>query len=306
MNNKICANCNQSNAPEMSFCLNCGAELAHISPDEPPPTVMGGSFPTIPPAGQTSPNFQPPQFQQPNFQQPSFQPNFQIPQFQNAPAESGGNMTKILVGIGGALIGLFMLVAGGLQLYKVSGGSASPSPTPYLLTETNTGNKSDTGSVNKSKSNNMNSSNPTQNNSSSSSFYKLADVIQPNVGDWTLRDTITGDPEKDGFSGASEEKQLKYYDSSNAMVHLTIAQFPTAYDAQKSLRTSMQKFKTLKLSVSEETAAGDNDGNEIGIVQTMASANGKIFTCYWTNKNILMRALGTETDVEKFFKKSQF
>ena len=101
MNNKICANCNQSNAPDMRFCVNCGAELPQISADDLPPTVLGGNFdaelpPTVfggnvgvfPPVGQ---NFQPPNFQQPNYQQPNFPPqqqNFAPAQPQFAPQTS--------------------------------------------------------------------------------------------------------------------------------------------------------------------------------------------------------------------------
>ncbi len=302
MNTKNCQQCNQSNPSDMKFCLNCGTEI--LQADDLPATVFGG-FPTNPQAAQTQPNFQPqPNFQQPNFQpqQTNFQqPNFQQPNFQTAPAESGGNMTKIFVGIGGALIGLIFLASGGVQLYKAFNGSSSTSQNfyPNNVNVSNSGNKSNTSSVN--------TSNAAKNtNSSSSSSQTIADFTQENVGDWTLRDTITGNPEKDGFPGATEEKQFKYYNASGAMLHLTVAQYSTAYDAQKSLRTSMQKFKTLKLNVSEEVAAGDNDGNEIGIMQTMASANGKIFTCYWTNKNFLFRALGTENDVENFVKKSKY
>ncbi len=291
MNNKICANCNQSNAPEMSFCINCGAEFSHISMDEPPPTVMGGSFGAFPQGGQ---NFQQPNFQQQNYQQP----NFQQPNFQTPPAESGGNMTKILVGIGGVLIGLIFLAAGGVQLFKVFRGSSSSTSQNFYPNNVNVSN---TNSVKSSNTNIAKSSNT----NIASSSRTIADMTQQNVGDWTLRDTITGDPEKDGFSGASEEKQFKYYNSSGAMVHLTLAEYPSAYEAQKGLRTSIQKFKTLKLKVSEEGAAQDNNGNEIGITQTMASANGKIYARYWTNKNFLFRALGTETDAENFFKKSE-
>ena len=46
MNNKICVNCNQSNALDMRFCGNCGAELSQISADDLPPTVLGGNFGT--------------------------------------------------------------------------------------------------------------------------------------------------------------------------------------------------------------------------------------------------------------------
>lgn len=320
MNDKNCQQCNQSNAPEMSFCINCGAEFSHISMDEPPPTVMGGNFDAFTQGGQNfqqpnfqspQPNFQQPNFQpqQPNFQQPNFQqPNFQQPNFQNAPAESGGNMTKILVGIGGAFIGLILLFAGGVQLYKVFRGSSSSTSTSQNLYPNNV-NVANTNSVKSSNTNiakpsNMNSGSVSNSNSTSSS-KTIADLTQEKVGDWTLRDTITGDPEKDGFSGASEEKQFKYYNSSGAMVHLTLAEYPSAYEAQKGLRTSMQKFKTLKLKVSEEGGAQDNNGNEIGITQTMASANGKIYARYWTNKNFLFRALGTETDAENFFRKSE-
>lgn len=279
----------------MTFCLNCGAELPHHSADDLPATVMAGSLGAFPPQGGQNyqqPNFQQqPNYQQQNYQQPNFQPQFQTPNFQTAQAESGGNTSKILVGIGVGIIGLIFLIAGGVQLYKVFGDK--PSPTPYLVTNANTGNKSNTNNI---KSSNTNSS---------SSLRTMSDMTQQTVGEWTLRDTITGNPEKDGFSGATEEKQFKYYNSSNAMVHLTIAQYPFEYDAQKALRTAMDKFKTLKLKVGEETAMGDNDGNEIGITNTMASANGKLFTRYWTNKNFLFRALGTETEVENFVKKSE-
>jgi hypothetical protein len=276
MNNKICLKCNQPNQPEMSFCMNCGAELSHGSADDMPATVMAGNFGAFP--QQSGQNFE----QQPNFQpqqQPQFQqPNFQTPQFQTAPTQSGGGMKKILLGVGGILIGFIMLASGGVKLYRAFGGSSSPSSTPYLLANTNSG-TSNTGNVKPSNTN------------SASSFRTMSDMTQQT--------------EKDGFSGATEEKQFKYYDSSGAMVHLTIANYPSAYEAEKGLRTSMQKFKTLKLKVGEETVAGDNDGNEIGITNTMASANGKIFTRYWTNKNFLLRALGTEADVENFFKKSE-
>lgn len=292
MNEKNCPKCNQSNPLEMKFCMNCGAETTQI--DELPATVFGG-FPTNPQARQTQSNFQ-----QPNFQQPNFQPNYQQSNFQNAPSEGGGNTTKILLGIGGAVIGLIIIIAGGIAIYKAFDSRWENADLSNYSKEntSNSGNKSNTNNVNKSNS-------TTNTNSSSSSTLTIADMTQENVGGWTLRDTIVGNPEKDGFSGASEEKQFKYYDASGAMVHLTIARFSTAYDAQKSLRTSMQKFKNLKLNISEEVVAGDNNGNEIGIMQTMASANGKIFTCYWTNKNFLFRALGTETDVEDFVKKSE-
>lgn len=296
MNEKICARCNQPNKPEMSFCLNCGAELSQISADDLPPTVFGG-FPTNPQAGQTSPNFQP---QQPNFQQqqPNFQPhNFQQPNFQAAP-ENGGQTNKILLGVGGAVIGLIIIVVGGIALYKAYDSRWEHAD----LANYSNGNTSNTG--NKSNTNNVNKSNSTTNNNSSSALT-IADMTQQNVGDWSLRDTIVGNPEKDGFSGASEEKQFKYYDASGAMVHLTIAQYPFAYDAQKALRASMEKFKSMKLKTSEETAMGDNNQNEIGITQTMESANGKIFTRYWTNKNFLFRALGTKTEVEDFVKNSE-
>lgn len=156
MNEKICANCHQSNQPEMSFCLNCGTELSHDSADDLPATVMAGNFGAFP----QQPNFQQPNFQQPNFQQPNFQPNFQQPNFQpnfqTAPTESGGNTTKILAGIGGVIIGLIFLAAGGVQLYKVvkkPGYTQVYSSTPQDF-YSNTSNSSQTNSSSSSSSNN--------------------------------------------------------------------------------------------------------------------------------------------------------
>lgn len=89
MNNKICANCNQSNAPDMKFCGNCGAEISQISADDLPPTVLGGNFDSFPTVGQS---FQLPNQQSPNFQQPNFPPppsqNFAPAQAQFAPQTS--------------------------------------------------------------------------------------------------------------------------------------------------------------------------------------------------------------------------
>jgi len=289
MNNKNCQQCNQSNPSDMKFCLNCGAEI--LQADDLPATVFGG-FPTNPQAAQTQPNYQPqPNFQQPNFhpQQTNFQqPNFQQPNFQTAPAESGGNMTKIFVGIGGALIGLIFLASGGVQLYKAFNNSSSSTPINTSTTPqnfySNTANTSDTAK-----------------STTTPAVSGLTGYTRQTVGKWSLRDKTVGDPEKDGFSGATEENQLKYYDSENNFLHVTMAEFPSIFDAQRNLRQQFQKFRNLNLRTTPENPVDDNDGNEIGIMQTMTSANGKIYTIYWTRKNVLIRVLGERKDVEDFF-----
>lgn len=306
MNNTICANCNHTNAPEMSFCGNCGAVLSPISAGDPPPTVMAGNFgafspseqnfqtPNYQPANYQTPNYQQQDYQSQNYQQPNFQPNFQSANFQTAPA-TGGQTKKILLGVGGLLIGLVMLASGGLKLYRAFGGSSGGS-TP---TVSPTAQNFYTNSANTSGGNRSNTTGITP--STTPPLRTIADFTQPRVGDWTLRDTITGNPEKDGFSGAREEKQLKYFNSSQAMVHLTVADYPSDSAAKNALRASMQKFRDLNLRVGPEVVHG-----ETGIMQIMASVDGKIFTRYWTNNNYLYRALGTSADVESFYNNSKY
>lgn len=297
MNYKNCANCNQSNPSDMRFCNNCGTELITANNDL-PPTVFGG-FSANPPSGQTPPqNFEQPNFGQPsfqtpppNFQPPNFQPqqpvNFQQPNFQpsyQAAPASGGMAKKVLLGIGGILIGFIMLASGGVKLYRAFGGSNN-NPAPYY---------SPTPQNLYSNTNSSRSATPDSSD--------LTSYTRQTVGRWSLRETIKGNPQTSGFTGATAENQLKYYDSSNNFLHVTMANFPSEAAAQSNLRSQFQKFKSLKLTTTPESGVNDNDGNEIGIMQTMTSANGKIHTIYWTRKNIVVRVLGARTDVENFFK----
>ena len=297
MNNKICANCNHINESEMSFCGNCGAELSQTAGD-PPPTMMAGNFGAFSQSGQSfqTPNYQQQNYRSQNYQQPNFQPNFQTPNVQNASSTNGGQTKKILLGVGGLLIGLVMLASGGVKLYRAFGDSSGSNSMP-TVSPTTQNFYTNSSTSNTSGSNTSNTTGITP--SATPPLRTIADFTQQRVGDWTLRDTMTGSPEKDGFSGAREEKQFKYFNSSQAMVHLTVADYPSEIAAKNALRASMAKFKNLNLKVGEETVQ-----SETVITQTMASANGKIFTRYWTNNNYLYRALGTETDVESFFGKS--
>ncbi len=160
MNYKNCANCNQASPSDMRFCQNCGSESMTANTDL-PPTGFGG-FNANQQSGQTPPpNFQQPDFQQPdfqpppnyqqsnyqqsNYQQPNFQPpNFQLPppvnfqpSYQTAPVSGSGQGKKILLGIGGILIGLIMLASGGVKLYRAFGGSNRNSTTYYSPTPQN-------------------------------------------------------------------------------------------------------------------------------------------------------------------------
>lgn len=283
MSYKNCANCNQSNSLDMRFCINCGAEFSPASANELPPTVfVAGSFDAISQGGQ---NFQTPNFQQPDFRQQNYQqPNFQTPNFQTVPPAGAGGQTKIILLGGGLLLGLIMLALGGVKLYSVFGNSSSSvivSPTPQNL-----------------YSNTANTAKPTVPSPNSSG---LATSTRQTIGKWSLRETVPDNPEKDGFAGATEENQLKYYDPANNFLHVTIAAFPADAAAKGNLRLQMQKFKSLNLKVTPEDRVADNGGNEIGISQTMTSANGKIHAIYWTRKNILVRVLGPEKDTEDFF-----
>lgn len=224
--NKNCQQCNQSNPSEMKFCLNCGTEI--LQADELPATVFGG-FPINPQGGQTPPNFQP-QPQQANFQQspPNFQSqqpmNFQQPNYQNAPTSGGGQTKKILLGIGGVLFGLIMLTSGGLKLYRAFGGSSSSTTTVSTTPQNNL------------YSNTTNSSSTPKSTATLASFG-MADYTKQTVGRWSLREKNPGNPEKDGFTGATAENQLKYYDSANNFLHVTMAEFPTASAAESNLRS---------------------------------------------------------------------
>jgi hypothetical protein len=299
MNNKICANCNLPNMPEMQFCTNCGGNLPQISADEPAPTMMAGDFAALQQSGQNfqAPNFQTPNFQQQNYQQSNFQqPNFQPSNFQPAPASGGGQMKKILLGAGGLLIGLVMLASGGVKLYRAFGGSGdrktitnSSTPQDFYANSRNTSSNTNSGSISNLRS------------APTPPSRTIDDFTQRSVGDWNLRDTLPGNPERDGFSGTREEKQYKYFNASQAMIHLTVADYPSEAAAKDALRTSMQKFRNLNLRVGPEVARG-----ETGIMQIMASVDGKIFTRYWTNNNYLYRALGTSADVENFYNNSKY
>ncbi len=294
MDYKNCVKCNEANLSDIRFCQNCGTEFTMA--DDLPPTVFG-RFEANLPGGQMPPNFQTPgfqpqpNFQTPNFQQPNYQPqqpiNFQSqPNYQTTAASGGGQTKKILLGIGGVLIGLVMLVSGGVKLYRAFGDSDS-STTTVSTTPQNL------------YSNTTNSSTPSATATPASSA--LAQYARQTVGKWNLRETVPSNPEKDGFTGATAENQLKYYDSADNFLHVTMADFPTVSAAQGNLRSQFQKFKSLNLKVTPEGDASDNDGNPIGIWQSMTSANGKLYAIYWTRKNILIRVLGTKKDVDDFF-----
>ena len=286
----------------MRFCSNCGTELITANNDL-PPTVFGG-FDTNQPGGQTPPNFQQPNFQQPNFQQPNYQqPNFQQPDFQQpnyqlppppvnfqppyqtAPA-SGGQAKKVLLGIGGILIGFIMLASGGVKLYRAFGGS-NYKPTPYYSP---------------TPQNLYGGTTNTNRRETTPGSSDLTAYTRQTVGRWSLRETIKGNPQTSGFTGATAENQLKYYDSANNFLHVTMADFTTESAAQSNLRSQFQKFEALKLKTTTETGVNDNSGNEIGIMRTMSSADGKIHTIYWTRKDIVVRVLGSKQNVEDFFR----
>jgi hypothetical protein len=165
MNYQNCARCNQSNPSGMRFCQNCGTELI-IANSNLPPTVFGGVNANSQ-SGQTPPNFPPqsPQnFQQPNFQPPTPDPhqqppNFQPPNFQNPPpsfqpsyqsAPASGGAKKVLLGIGGILIGFIMLASGGVKLYRAF-GEPRYSPTPQNLFSSTNKSSQTPSSVNRSE-----------------------------------------------------------------------------------------------------------------------------------------------------------
>ena len=297
MNSKICSQCRQANPLETKFCYHCGAALADADNQLQPTMMAGGTYEGQNFYGGQTP---PPNFQQQYQQQQNWQP---APSFQ-PPQSSGLSAKKILIAVGSVLFGLIMLASGGFKIYKAFNKSDSTTPSLQSNPQTlyNTPNSSSTDSSLTPPS----PSSPLGTTQQPKTVRTIADITQQKVGAWSLRETIQGNPEKDGFVGATSEKQFKYYDLRDEFVHLTIADYPSATAAESALRTQMANFKKLKIKVGEEQGAIDNDKNPIGITQTMTSANGKIHVRYWTNKNFLLRALGTKKSAEDFFRASNF
>lgn len=310
MNSKNCLQCRQANPIETKFCYNCGTPFtdaaATNSADQLQPTIMsvGGS-------GYGNQNYYGNQAPPPNFQQQyqQSQQNWQpaMPPSFNPPPQSSFSVKKILLGVGGVLFGLIMLASGGVKLYKAFSKSNGTTTTSSSTSSSQPlYNNPNSSSTNSSSLTPPSPSSPLGATQQPKAARTIADITQQKVGAWTLRETIQGNPAKDGFAGATDEKQFKYYDSRDDFVHMTIADFPSAAAAENSLRTQMANFKKLKLKIGVEQDAIDNDKNPIGITQTMTSANGKLHVRYWTNKNFLLRVLGTEKSAEDFFRASNF
>lgn len=211
MDYKNCAKCNEANLSDMRFCQNCGTEF--MQADEPPPTVMAGFGANLQGGQMPLPNYQTPNFQQPSFQPPppmNFQPQ---PNYQTAPQSGGGQIKKILLGIGSVLIGLVMLAMGGVKLYSAfSRPSYTPpttvSPSPQNL-YSNTSNSSNSSIYNSTTSTNRNSS--SNNSSSTSSLLATGtyngtgiNVTHNKRGDFLLRiDSVDASGNVKGYFEAS-------------------------------------------------------------------------------------------------------
>ncbi len=110
---KTCQTCNNQNADDMRFCLNCGSTL----PDAPVIVNFGGSQ-----GGQSNPGTNPygksmeTQFGgKPGFQQPP-QNYSMVP-----PAGKSGGSKKIMIAVGGVVVLLFLIVAavGSIFVYNI-------------------------------------------------------------------------------------------------------------------------------------------------------------------------------------------
>ncbi|HVE58218.1 MAG TPA: zinc ribbon domain-containing protein [Pyrinomonadaceae bacterium] len=131
---KKCQTCNNQNADDMRFCLNCGSTL----PDAPVIVNFGAGAQ----GGQSNPGTNPygksmeTQFGgKPGFQQP--QQNFSMV----PPASKGGGSKKIFIAVGGVVVLLFLIVAavGSIFVYNVMKDKkeiVSTSPTPTVSPST--------------------------------------------------------------------------------------------------------------------------------------------------------------------------
>ena len=136
---KKCQTCQNQNADDMRFCLNCGSAL----PDAPVVVNFGGSQ-----SGQSNPGTNPygqsveTQFNKPVFQQPPQNYSMQPPT-----AKQGGSSKKIMIAVGGVVaLFLLLLVAGaaivGINLMKDKKEVVNNSPTPTASPTASTSPKS--------------------------------------------------------------------------------------------------------------------------------------------------------------------
>lgn len=266
MNYKICPECNLQNAPEMSFCSNCGANLSAVSnfSSEPAPTVFSAAPPF------TSPNAPAPVFSTPQ--------NFSAPQNFTAPPKKS-NTGKILIGVGaGALLLLLAVGAVGAAIFYFAYSKESKKTDVEIYVPNKNAN---VAPVVKTRT--------------------IDDFVRSQVGDYKVTNTIPGNPTADGFPGAIEEKQYKYASGGGTFaIHYTIARYASPTEAQQALRDSIDKYKKLGIKTSEIGTASDNDGTVVGISSDMTAKNG-LMSRFWTKNEFYIRILGATKDVESFF-----
>ncbi|HVE56480.1 MAG TPA: hypothetical protein VNB22_06595 [Pyrinomonadaceae bacterium] len=129
----------------------------------------------------------------------------------------------------------------------------------------------------------------------------IDDFVRTEVGIYKITNTISGNPSKDGFPGALEEKQYKYAGAGGSFaIHYTIARYKTDAEAQQALRDSIANFKKLGIKTSEIVTANDNDGKLVGISADMFTKTS-LMSRFWTKHEFFIRILGDQKEVENFF-----
>jgi hypothetical protein len=129
----------------------------------------------------------------------------------------------------------------------------------------------------------------------------IDDFVRTQVGVYKVTNTLAGNPSKDGFLGAVEEKQYKYAGAGGSFaIHYTIARYKTDAEAQQALRDSIANFKKLGIKTTEIGTASDNDGKLIGISADMFTKTS-LMSRFWTKNEFFIRILGEQKEVENFF-----
>lgn len=266
MNDQVCPNCHLPNAPEMSFCTNCGGTLPASGNNsgnfsgEPAPTMFAAAPPVLP-LIQSAPSF-------------------------SAPPKNS-NTSKILLAAAGG--GLLLIIAVGVIGATIFYFAVYKKPA-----------KANT-EVYTSNSNIKTRSDNTSNSSSKDSAPTIDDFVRSQVGDYKLTNTVPGNPAADGFPGAIEEKQYKYANAAGTFsIHYAIARYGSDTEAQQDLREAIDKYKKTGIKTSEIGTASDNDGKVVGISADMFAKNGLV-SRFWTKNEFFIRILGEKKDVESFF-----
>lgn len=287
MSNKQCPNCRYQNAPDMSFCSNCGENLFASSggsptnfSDAPAPTMMSGAIinPSTPP----------------------FNPVFSVPPSIAPPRKS--NASKILLLAAGG--GILLVLAAGIAGVMIYLNYSKDEPEKAVVNTSET--KENFNAVNRrslvSNANSSNVSTTDRSKSTAGGTQTLDAFERSKIGDYNLTNTITGDAEKDGFPGAIEEKQYKYANAAGTFaIHFTAARYATPAQAQQALRNLMSEYKSKEIKTTEINDVSENDGTVDGIMANLIAKNG-LLSRFWTKNEFLVRTLGEKKDVESFFK----